>query len=422
MEPKAHRYSIFSKTLDYTAVLAFLLGAVVPLAALAYVSQRYILPTLDSTRGIGLVAMVVSIGVLSLASYLVLQRIMRQSLQRMARDNRQLQAILETARALAVSPHRGAAGNTIAACARIVMDAAVGLVFIREKVASEGEESLTLVGRAGSDTLGVGHEEAIEECARLAIVSRGPVIQDANESCPFPICAVPIEGEGRGAVAVLGDPTRTLDHEADSLSTLSALGSVALRNSDLKDIQRNFFVQLTDVVVSAMDHQLGYHEGHARRVAQMTNRIGRQIGLGDDGLERLHFASLLHDIGMLKIPSARHTDPEVARKHPMIGYKMLSSIRVWEDLAPMVLHHHEWYDGSGYPEGLMGEQIPLEARIIAVADAVDSMTSRTSYKEERLSAEEMLQEVSAGKGTQFDPRIAETLIAMVEKGDLEIEG
>ncbi len=219
---------------------------------------------------------------------------------------------------------------------------------------------------------------------------------------------------------MLGDRKGTPLAEADALSTLSALGSVALQNSELQDIQRNFFVQLTDVVVSTLDSHLGYHQGHARRVAHMANRIGREIGLGDDALERLHFASLLHDIGMLKIPIRRHEEREVTRTHPVLGHRILIAIRVWEDLAPMVLHHHERYDGNGYPEGLAGEQIPFEARIIGLAEAVDTMTSSTSYKEP-VPVEEMLRRVKEASGTQFDPRIVETFLTLVEAGDIEFD-
>ena len=418
MDRKVHRLSIFSQSLDYAAVLAFLLGGVVPFAALAYVAQHYVLPDLeDRNMAAGLIALIFSIGVLSLASYLVLQRFTRQSLRRMERDNRQLQAILEASRALAAAPHRSAAGSALAACARSLTECTAALVMVEEK--EDENEPMTVLGEAGREAAAARFRGNAEECARLAIVSRWPIQQDPNENCPLQISAVAFQGDTRGAVVVLGDPKHDLAESADSLATLAALASVSLHNSNLQDIQRNFFVQLTDVVVSALDHHLGYHEGHSRRVAHITNRIGHEIGLGEAARERLHFASLLHDIGMLKIPIGKHTDQATARTHTVIGHKMLAAIRIWEDLAPMVLHHHERFDGSGYPEALSGEQIPLEARIIGLAEAVDTMTSKTSYKEP-VSTEAMLQEVRDCSGTQFDPRIAETFLGLVERGVIDL--
>ena len=216
-------------------------------------------------------------------------------------------------------------------------------------------------------------------------------------------------------IALVGDA----EEDSDSLSTLAALGAVALRNSELQDMQRNFFVQLTDILVSALDQQLGYHEGHSRRVAHLANRIGRELGFDDERLQRLHFAALLHDIGMLKIPSDQHGDKSIARKHPANGHRMLSAIRLWEDLAPFVLYHHEWFNGEGYPEGLSGEAIPLEARVIGLAEAVDTMISPTSYKE-AVSIDEMVGRVDAASGAQFDPQIARVFIKLMRDGAIEL--
>ena len=160
-------------------------------------------------------------------------------------------------------------------------------------------------------------------------------------------------------------------------------------------------------------------QGHARAVAHISNRLGRKLGFSDHRLERLHFAALLHDLGMLRVPLAKHEDKRAVRAHPALGHRMLQAINAWADLAPFVLYHHEWFDGSGYPEGLAGEAIPLEARIIGLAEAVDSMTSKTSYKA-ALSHEKAITEVREGAGTQFDPELVREFLALVEEGALEV--
>lgn len=118
---------------------------------------------------------------------------------------------------------------------------------------------------------------------------------------------------------------------------------------------------------------------------------------------------------MLKIDKSIQKNEKACEKHAELGYRMLVRIRLWEDVAPIVHSHHERYDGTGYPEGLAGDDISLEARIITVCDAFDSMTSNTSYKI-AMPLEAAVQEVRNCAGTQFDPRIAKTFLDLVEQG------
>jgi HD-GYP domain-containing protein (c-di-GMP phosphodiesterase class II) len=147
--------------------------------------------------------------------------------------------------------------------------------------------------------------------------------------------------------------------------------------------------------------------------------VARELGFEGERLERLHFAGLLHDVGMLKIRHTRAQGRAAYRQHPLLGYRMLKPIRLWEDLAPIVLHHHEWFNGQGYPEGLAGEAIPLESRIIAAAEAFDSMTSCKTYREP-LSFEEALSEIREGAGTQFDPTVARLFVELAQRGVIEV--
>ena len=200
----------------------------------------------------------------------------------------------------------------------------------------------------------------------------------------------------------------------NSLSTLATLAGVARHNADLRDSQRNFFVHMTEILMGALDLHVDTQTGHARRVAHVSNRLGRKMGFEGRDLERLHFGALLHDIGMLKI-DVRSEDKVAIRRHPSLGHQMLKPIRLWEDLAPIVLYHHEWFDGTGYPEKIAGDQIPLESRIIAIAEAFDSMTSESSYKM-AVSVEEALNRIEAGAGRQFDPELVPVMIDLVREG------
>jgi putative nucleotidyltransferase with HDIG domain len=233
--------------------------------------------------------------------------------------------------------------------------------------------------------------------------------------------AIPLPGDSAplGALVVIQtEAGRAIDAaQMDALSTLAGLAAVSLRNADLHESQRNFFTHVTDILITSLDSHLGYHSGHAVHVAASANRLGRALGFGETRLQRLHFAALLHDIGMLKVDRALQHDTKLCAKHTLLGSRMLAPIRVWQDLAPIVHHHHEWFDGRGYPDGIAGEAIPLESRIIALCDAFDSMTSATSYKAPRPLAT-VVRELEAFAGTQFDPELVERFVAMINAGEL----
>jgi polar amino acid transport system substrate-binding protein len=192
---------------------------------------------------------------------------------------------------------------------------------------------------------------------------------------------------------------------------------VARANADLRDAQRNFFVHVTEILIAALDAHQHEQEGHARRVAHLAVHLGRELQLDEHRLERLHFAALLHDVGMLKIDTRRTQGRAHHRAHPSLGHRLLARIRLWEDLAPWVLHHHECWDGSGYPEGLAGEDIPLEARIIGTAEAFDTMASDSSYAPRGLPG--ALEEIRRGRGTQFEPRLADLLLDLAQRGMID---
>ena len=161
----------------------------------------------------------------------------------------------------------------------------------------------------------------------------------------------------------------------------------------------------------AVDARNAYTGSHSQRVAELAARTARRLGLPDEEVELTRLAASLHDLGKLAIPEellrkpGPLTEPErmILERHPQIGFRMLESLGV-DTVADWVLHHHERWDGSGYPDGLPGEQIPLGARIIFVADAFDAMTSECVYRR-RVSPEEAVAELDRCSGTQFDPEI-----------------
>ena len=123
--------------------------------------------------------------------------------------------------------------------------------------------------------------------------------------------------------------------------------------------------------------------------------------MSEEQRKKLYFACLLHDVGFLKIKAEDNFKSDYFRQHPVIGYNMISPINFYADIAPFILYHHERYDGLGYPKGLAGEDIPLESRIIAIAEAFDSMTSENSYKIP-MGFDAAVEEMKRNAGSQFD--------------------
>jgi HD-GYP domain-containing protein (c-di-GMP phosphodiesterase class II) len=150
--------------------------------------------------------------------------------------------------------------------------------------------------------------------------------------------------------------------------------------------------------------------------------IGKRLDLSAGSIEHLRMAALLHDIGKIGIPDAilhkidKLSDAEYGtiKAHSEIGANILKSMQTFEDLVPAIYHHHERYDGKGYPQGLRGENIPLHARIIAIADSFDAMISDRAYRD-ALNVETALAELESNKGTQFDPDIAHIFIEILHQ-------
>ncbi|MEU7058367.1 HD-GYP domain-containing protein [Streptomyces sp. NPDC046197] len=175
-------------------------------------------------------------------------------------------------------------------------------------------------------------------------------------------------------------------------------------------------------LVQAVDIKDGYTRGHSERVGQASMMIARELGMGDDRVEVLRFAGILHDVGKLGVPTRllRKDGPltpeerRVIELHPEYGHEMVRGISFLGEARAAILHHHERLDGSGYPYGLMGSQIPECARVVAVADAFDAMTSTRSYRRAR-PVEAALEELQRCAGAQFDPRMVTALARALDR-------
>lgn len=175
-------------------------------------------------------------------------------------------------------------------------------------------------------------------------------------------------------------------------------------------------------LVQAVETKDSYTRGHSERVSRASVMIARVIGMREDRLSALRYAGILHDVGKLGVPtkvlqkSGKLTDDEFAsiKLHPLRGMEMLGDIEFLDEAFKGILHHHERLDGLGYPMGLKGAQIPEFARVIAVADAFDSMTSTRSYRNAR-TVEAAIEEIKRCRGSQFDPIMVDALVKALAK-------
>ena len=184
-------------------------------------------------------------------------------------------------------------------------------------------------------------------------------------------------------------------------------------------------IQTVRYTVEAKDT---YTRGHSDRVSEYSVLIGKKLGLNEEDIRRLRIGGLFHDIGKIGVPDSilqkngKLSDDEYSeiKNHPTIGVHILSSASMFQDILPIVKHHHERYDGRGYPSQLKGEDIPYLARIAAVADAFDAMTSRRVYRDS-LPIDVVITEIEKNKGTQFDPNIAEAFLEILKNNYEEIK-
>ena len=210
----------------------------------------------------------------------------------------------------------------------------------------------------------------------------------------------------------------------ENLSTLEYLCSqigVALSNARLISDLEELFIGVVKSLSSAIDAKSPWTAGHSERVTKYALTIGKEMGLSEKELKQLELAGILHDVGKIGIHEAildkpdRLTEEEVKimRLHPGKGAEILGPIKNLKDMIPVIKYHHEFYNGTGYPDGLKEEKIPLFARILTVADTADAMGADRPYRKGR-GMDVIIAELKRCSGAQFDPQVVEAFLRTVE--------
>jgi len=234
-----------------------------------------------------------------------------------------------------------------------------------------------------------------------------------------------------GTLELMNKRNGAFSYEDEELiSYFADQAAIAISRAKFFEDQKNYEIHLTDILVDAMDTHIHEKRGHSRRVAKYCLLMARAINMSEDEKKRLYRACMLHDIGFLRMQLKEITSKEDYKAHSQLAFEMLKPINFYNDVAPLVLHHHERYDGNGYPAGLKGESIPLESRMIAIAEAFDAMVSRTSYKyvgkplAGNVSSaaggfRSAIEELKNNAGTQFDAELADVFVRNIDEGSLE---
>lgn len=218
--------------------------------------------------------------------------------------------------------------------------------------------------------------------------------------------------------------------DEELLSYFADQAAISIARTQFMEDQRNYEIHLTDILVDTMDTHIHEKVGHSKRVAKYSLVMADELNMSENEKRKLYKACLLHDIGFLKIKLKDVTSKEQYKAHPQLGYEMLRLINFYADIAPFVLHHHERYEGNGYPNELIGDAIPVESRIIAIAEAFDAMTSRDSYKYvgKMLDKAEhsstavfhyAIEELKKNAGTKFDPNLVDIFVNNIDESLLE---
>ncbi len=208
----------------------------------------------------------------------------------------------------------------------------------------------------------------------------------------------------------------------DLLRSFSEGAAVAINNARLYQKIKDSYFEIAKALAQAIEAKDPYTHGHSARVVEYAVSIAQKLDLPEEEKELLKYAAMLHDIGKIGVKGIVLNNPnsltgeeyDEIKKHPLVGEGIIQPIELLQPIRPLIRHHHEWYNGKGYPDGLSGENIPLGARILAVADTYDAMKSDRPYRK-ALTEETAIQELKRGSGTQFEPKLVEVFLGILKQ-------
>lgn len=269
----------------------------------------------------------------------------------------------------------------------------------------------------------IEHTRHCEELGQADRVKIYPVPEGMDQLEPQ-LLVHPIERDGEELGFLIaggkqGDDPQVSSHETKLMESISGMLGAALENAELYHRQKLTFLGTIKALSAAIDAKDQYTRGHSERVAMLSAMLAERVGYSSEEAERIRISGLVHDVGKIGVPEvvlckpSRLTDDEfeMIKRHPTIGFEIIKDIPDLQDILPGVLHHHERWDGKGYPAQLSGEDIPHMARIMALADTFDAMSSNRAYRS-GMPRDKVFAEFRKCAGSQFDPDLVEPFLAL----------
>jgi diguanylate cyclase (GGDEF)-like protein len=314
--------------------------------------------------------------------------------------------------------------------ARTLLEAEKGLLLWQQD--ENGDGRLDLAAAEGFE--GDPRDSALAQRFASEVLERDRTVREENPQDDGSgggadeeiknLVAIPIylQDEFSGVVVCANNPDGFDGYEDEVLLSMGDQAGAVLQNARLRGELRAAYLATVGVLAGAMEVKDPFLRGHAEVVSGYVAAVADRLGLPSGRREELLFGSLLHDVGkigiseriLLKPASLTPEERSVVELHPRIGYRLVEQVPALRPIAPAVLHHHERFDGAGYPSRLRGEEIPLEARIICVADSFSAMIEERPYREP-LTVEEACRELQLGAGTQFDPEVVRIFVEEVRR-------
>jgi len=263
----------------------------------------------------------------------------------------------------------------------------------------------------------------VDKRAKIINRQEKQIIRQALTLAKKDLLAVPLIADDVIGIIIVKQNKRKAFNlwEQDILATIAQQAIIGIKNMQLFEEQQKVVMGSMQSMVTLLDSRVPREYGHSQYFPDLVCAIGEQMHLNEKQIESLKYASLLHDAGKIDIPeeilskTGKLTPKEykIIRRHPMKGVKILRSLQILKPAIPIIMHHHEKYNGTGYPSRLKKRQIPIGARIMAVADAFEAMIYGRPYRE-RMKLDSAISEIKKKSDTQFDPKVVEAFLKTIK--------
>ena len=426
------------KSLLYRAQWIFLVVSIIPLMVLAYICVQYVFPSMreqGQTMLINSIYLTLALTVLlAVLGYIISRKTTVATINAIQVANRQLSFLLDVANKLSRNRMMDKVLEETTRSAVRLLKADAGLIYLLEgeKLNCKYAQGVSL---RKTDPLfyeiGVGFPGRAAETKKTlwvknarddsSFVDRLGSLSNFQTGC---VLCYPMIYQRRvvGILELLRESGKG-GFDQTGRQTIEILGQQAvstIMNAEYHEAQQNFFTHVTELLRLSMEKSIVW-EGHLYHVTSYSNLISRKLNLDEDVRKTIHFAAMFHDIGFLKIgPSAELTGTgegeDRIREHPALGAQFVDPIMVWKHVAPLILYHHEYCDGSGYPKGLTRNQIPIGSRIICVAEAFDTMVNPKSYVKTQ-SKQQAARDLQKHAGSRYDEKVVEVFLEVLKEED-----